>query len=63
MMDNLSTESLQDFLITNQKLNAQSRALSMTYKYWLSQDLIKAVAELKREFNINTTINVNEGGT
>lgn len=63
MMDNLSTESLKDFLMTNQKINAHSRALSMTYDYWLSQDLVKAVTELKREFNINTTINVNEGGT
>ena len=63
MMNNLSTESLQDFLVTNQKINSQSNALSMTYEYWLSQDLVKAVSELKRDFNINTTINVNEGGT
>ena len=63
MMDNLSTESLHDFLVTNQKLNAQSNALSMTYEYWLSEDIDKAVSELKRDFNINTTINVNEGGT
>lgn len=63
MMDNLSTESLRDFLVTNQKLNSQSKALSMTYKYWLSQDLVKAINELKRDFNINTVINVNEGGT
>lgn len=63
MIDNLSTESLHDFLVTNQKLNAQSNALSMTYEYWLSEDIDKAVSELKRDFNINTTINVNEGGT
>ena len=63
MIDNLSTESLHDFLVTNQKLNAKSNALSMTYGYWLSKDIDKAVSELKRDFNINTTINVNEGGT
>lgn len=61
-IDNLSTESLRSFLVTNKKLNSQSRALSMTYEYWLSQDLVKVVAELKRDFNPNTTINVNEGG-
>lgn len=63
MMDNLSTESLQEFLITNQKLTTNSLALSLTYKYWLSQDLSNAVSELKQDFNVNTTINVNEGGT
>lgn len=62
-MDNLSTESLRSFLVTNKKLNSQSRALSMTYEYWLSQDPVKVVAELKRDFNPNTTINVNEAGT
>lgn len=63
MIENLSTESLNEFLLTNQKLNLSSMALSLTYKYWLSQDLVKAVSEIKQDFNINTTINVNEGGT
>lgn len=63
MMNELSTESLHEFLVANKKINSNSRALSMTYDYWLSQDLVKAVSELKQDFNINTTINVNEGGT
>lgn len=63
MIENLSTESLNEFLLTNKKLNLSSMALSLTYKYWLSQDLVKAVSEIKQDFNINTTINVNEGGT
>lgn len=63
MIENLSTESLNEFLLTNQKLNLSSMALSLTYKYWLSQDLVKAVSEIKQDFNNNTTINVNEGGT
>lgn len=63
MMNNLSTESLREFLLNNQKINSQSQALSKTYEYWLSQDLVEAVTELKRDFNLNTTINVNEGGT
>lgn len=63
MIENLSTESLNEFLLTNQKLNLSSIALSLTYKYWLSQDLVKAVSEIKQDFNNNTTINVNEGGT
>ena len=62
-MKNLSTKSLHDFLVTNQKLNAKSNALSMTYEYWLSKDIDKVVAELKRDFNPNTTIDVNEAGT
>lgn len=62
MMNELSTELLHEFLITNKKINSNSRALSMTYDYWLSQDLVKAVSELKQDFNLNTTINVNEGG-
>lgn len=63
MMSDLSTESLHEFLLTNQKINSKSRALSMTYDYWLSQDLVKTVSELKQDFNINTTIDVNTGGT
>lgn len=63
MINNLSTKSLHEFLITNQQINSKSEALSMTYQYWLSQDLVKAVSELKQDFNINTTVNVNEGGT
>ena len=63
MINELSTESLHEFLVVNKKINSNSRALSMTYDYWLSQDLVKAVSELKQDFNINTTINVNEGGT
>lgn len=63
MIENLSTESLNEFLLTNKKLNLSSMALSLTYKYWLSQDLVKAVSEIKQDFNINTTININEGGT
>lgn len=63
MINDLSTESLHEFLVTNKKINSNSRALSMTYDYWLSQDLVKAVSELKQDFNINTIINVNEGGT
>lgn len=45
MMNELSTESLHEFLVTNKKMNSDSRALSMTYNYWLSQDLVKAVSE------------------
>lgn len=63
MINDLSTESLHEFLVTNQKINSKSIVLSQTYNYWLSQDLVKAVSELKQDFNINTTINVNEGGT
>ena len=62
-MNELSSEYLEEFLLNNQKLNAKSKALSMTYKYWLTQDLSKTVSELQQDFNINTTINVNEGGT
>lgn len=63
MISNLSSADLESFILRNQKLNAKSRALSETYKYWLSQDLSQAVAEVQQDFNLRTTINVNEGGT
>lgn len=63
MINNLSSDDLENFIVRNQKLNTKSRALSETYKYWLSQDLSKAVLEIQQDFNLRTTINVNEGGT
>jgi type III restriction enzyme len=62
MMKDLSSEYLKNFINENQKLNSSSVALRNTYKYWLTQDLTKAVAEFQQDFNLQTTINVNEGG-
>lgn len=62
MMQDLSSEYLKNFIEKNQKRNSGSIALKNTYEYWLTQDLTKAVAELQQDFNLQTTINVNEGG-
>lgn len=60
MMDNLSSESLKQFLIENQRINTKSsQALKWTYEYWLKQDMVQTVNELKQNFNQLTTINVN----
>lgn len=60
MIANLSSGSLESFIKKNQKINEKSQALSLTYKYWLTQDVSKTVKELKQDFNVNTIINVNE---
>lgn len=63
MMEDLSSEFLAKFISENAEINKNSMALSKAYEYWKTQDLSKAVEELQRDFNIKTTINVNEGGT
>lgn len=62
MMQELSSEYLKNFIDENQKFNSGSVALRNTYEYWLTQDLTEAVVELQQDFNLQTTINVNDGG-
>ena len=62
MIDNLSAESLQQF-VQNQNRSTQSEALSLAYKYWLNQDFGAVVTELKHDFSKLTTINANDSGS
>lgn len=55
----LTVTELQQF-ITDQMEITNSRALSQAYQYWLEQDFSETVAELKRDFQRQTIINVND---
>lgn len=60
MMESLTTSELHKFIVD--RLNTtKSQTLSKTYHYWLTQDFSTTVAELKRDFQKFTTINVNDG--
>ena len=55
----LTVTELQQF-ITDQMEITNSRALSQAHQYWLEQDFSETVAELKRDFQRQTIINVND---
>lgn len=58
-IETLTVAELQQF-ITDQMEITNSRALSQAYQYWLEQDFSETVAELKRDFQRQTIINVND---
>ncbi|EEU29872.1 type III restriction enzyme, res subunit [Limosilactobacillus coleohominis 101-4-CHN] len=62
MIDNLSAESLQEF-VQSQNQSNQSEALNFAYEYWLKQDFGETVAELKHDFRELTTVNANDSGS
>lgn len=59
LIDELDVEFLYTF-IQRSLHNTQSDALIMTYQYWLTQDMVQTILELKREFNDKNLINVND---
>lgn len=61
MMKNLTAADLENF-IKERMIETKSETLSKTYEYWNSQDYAQTVAELKRDFQALTTINVNDKG-
>lgn len=58
-IETLTVAELQQF-ITDQMEITNSRALLQAYQYWLEQDFSETVAELKRDFQRQTIINVND---
>lgn len=61
MMKNLTATDLENFIKERMREN-KSETLSKTYEYWDSEDYAQTVAELKRDFQALTTINVNDKG-
>lgn len=58
-IETLTVAELQQFITDHMEI-ANSRALSQAYQYWLEQDFSETVAELKRDFQRQTIINVND---
>lgn len=61
MISELNVTDLRKFLDT-QKHNIRSKALSLTYDYWLSQNLANAIVKIKHDFGPLNIINANDGG-
>ncbi len=61
MMKNLTAADLENF-IKERMIETKSETLSKTYEYWNGQDYAQTAAELKRDFQALTTINVNDKG-
>lgn len=61
MMKDLTVTDLENF-IRERMIQTKSETLSKTYEYWNSQEYSQTVAELKRDFQALTTINVNDKG-
>lgn len=59
LIDELDAEFLYTF-IQHSLYHTQSDALIMIYQYWLTQDMVQTILELKREFNDKNLINVND---
>lgn len=60
MMADLTVNGLQNFIVDHLSAT-KSTTLTKVYEYWLNEDLNQTVAELKRDFQKLTTINVNDG--
>lgn len=58
-IDQLNAHDLGQFIRQQQRTSA-SQALKLAYDYWLTQDLATAVVEIKRDFQMLNTINVND---
>lgn len=58
LINELTVESLQDFLQSQQGTSSQS--LRKTYEFYEKQDLAAVLAELKRDFRRENIINVND---
>lgn len=61
MMKNLTAPDLENF-IKDRMIETKSETLLKTYEYWNGQDYAQTAAELKRDFQALTTINVNDKG-
>lgn len=58
-IENLTAVNLQQFITDHIEIT-HSRALSKAYRYWLGQNPSDTVFEIKRDFQKQTTINVND---